>query len=167
VRRRLRGELREHLASHDVARVIYGSIIGLALVLALEDHPPPPWRTALLLIAGAVAVGLAEVYSEAVSTWAQQRRLLNPRDTSRLAREGLVVVFGAGFPAIFFALAAAGAIESDTAFTLSKWSGLGLISLYGFLASRLAGAGHGRAILHAGAAGTIAGVLIAVKALLH
>ncbi|HKP89230.1 MAG TPA: hypothetical protein VJT75_04580 [Thermoleophilaceae bacterium] len=150
-----------------MARVIYGSIIGLALVLALEEHPPSAGTTALLLTAGAVAIGLAEAYSEAVATWAQKRRPLNRGDTRRLAEESVAVVFGAGFPAAFFVLAAAGAIETDTAFTLSKWSGLGLICAYGFLASKLAGAGHGRAILHASAAGTIAGVLIAVKALLH
>jgi hypothetical protein len=164
---RLRSELREHLASHDVARVIYGSIIGLALVLALEDHPPSPGTVALLLIASAAAIGLAEAYSETVSTWANQRRRLNRGDTRRLAGEAVAVVFGAGFPAVFFVLAAAGAIDTGVAFTLSKWSGLGLISAYGFLASRLAGSDHGRAILHASAAGAIAGALIAVKALLH
>src|SRR5436190_17389246 len=29
-----------HLRAHNVARIIYGATIGLALVVALEDHPP-------------------------------------------------------------------------------------------------------------------------------
>jgi hypothetical protein len=29
-----------HLRSRQVSRVIYGAIIGLALVVALEAHPP-------------------------------------------------------------------------------------------------------------------------------
>src|SRR5437763_8421603 len=33
----MRSWLEDHLSSRDVARVIYGSIIGLALLLALED----------------------------------------------------------------------------------------------------------------------------------
>src|SRR4051794_4320384 len=65
-KRRLRDRIEAHLESRDVARVIYGSIIGLALVLALQAHPPTAARTAGLLVGSAVAVGLAELYSEVV-----------------------------------------------------------------------------------------------------
>jgi hypothetical protein len=77
------------------------------------------------------------------------------------------VAFGISFPAVFFVLAAAGALEDDTAFTIAKWSGLGLISFYGFLAGRLAGAGLWVSLLQALAVGVIGGVLIAFKALVH
>jgi hypothetical protein len=77
------------------------------------------------------------------------------------------VAFGIAFPACFFLLAAAGALERDTAFTVAKWSGLGLISLYGFLAGRLAGAGVGFALLQALAVGVVGGALIAFKAVVH
>ena len=50
-----------HLGSSQVSRVIYGAIIGLALVLALEQHPPAPGVTIASLLATAVAVGLAEL----------------------------------------------------------------------------------------------------------
>lgn len=83
------------------------------------------------------------------------------------ARGALAVAFGTAFPAVFFVLAAARTIELGTAFTLSKWTGLGLICGYGFLAARLAGAAVGRALLHAAVLGAIAGALIAFKALLH
>jgi hypothetical protein len=77
------------------------------------------------------------------------------------------VAFGISFPAVFFLLAAAGLLEADTAFTIAKWSGLGLISFYGFLAGRLAGAGLWASFLQALAVGAIGGVLIAFKALVH
>ena len=76
-------------------------------------------------------------------------------------------MLGASFPAVYFLLAAAGWIETATAFTLSKWTGLGLICAYGFLAARLAGSGWGRALLHAAAVGAIGGALIALKSILH
>ena len=41
---------------------------------------------------------------------------------------------------MFFVLAALGAFSVDTAFNLAKWSGLGLIALYGFIAGRVGGA---------------------------
>ena len=64
-------------------------------------------------------------------------------------------------------LASAGAIETDTAFTIAKWSGLGLIGLYGYFGGRLSGRSVPASILHALAVGLIGGFLIAFKALLH
>jgi len=48
-----------HLGSRDVARVIYGAIIGLAIVVALQEHPPTAGQVAAALVGSAVAVGLA------------------------------------------------------------------------------------------------------------
>jgi hypothetical protein len=156
-----------HLGSRDVGRVIYGAIIGLALVVAVQDHPPSAGVEAAILIGTAIAVGLAELYSEIVSTEARTRRRLERGQLRMMAGDGLAVVFGASFPAIFFALAAAGAISTGTAFTLSKWSGLGLIGCYGFIAARLSGSGVVRSLLHAAAVGLVGGALIALKAVLH
>jgi hypothetical protein len=77
------------------------------------------------------------------------------------------VTFGAGFPAVFFVLAAADVMDTDLAFTLSKWTGLGLIAIYGYLAARLSGSGLGGALLHAAAVGVVGGALIALKAIVH
>ena len=77
------------------------------------------------------------------------------------------MIFGAAFPALFFALSALGAIGLDTAFTLSKWTGFGLLCLYGYLAGRISGSTVGGAVFHACAVGAIGGALIALKSLLH
>jgi hypothetical protein len=63
-----------HLGSRQVSRVLYGSIIGLALVLALEAHPPGAGAITVTLLATAVAVALAELYSEIVGTEVQTAR---------------------------------------------------------------------------------------------
>jgi hypothetical protein len=164
---RLRDALEAHLGSRDVARVIYGAIIGLALVVALGQHPPTAVQTTAAIIATAVAVGLAEIYSEYVGVEARERRRPDRAQVRQLGIDALAVGFGASVPAVFFVLAVAGAIEIETAFQLAKWTGLGLICLYGFLAGRLAGSPVTRALAHASALGVIAGALIALKALLH
>jgi hypothetical protein len=156
-----------HLGSRDVARVIYGAILGLALVVALEQHPPTVGQTVGAVVATALAVGLAEMYSEFVGAEARERRRLGRSEVRVLAADALAVTFGAGFPAVFFILAAVNVIALDTAFTLAKWTGLALICAYGFVAGRLAGSGTGAAVLHASALGAIGVALIAVKALLH
>ena len=91
---RLREAVISHLGSHDVARVIYGSIIGLALVVALGQHPPTIAQTAAAIVATALAVALAEVYSEYVGTEARERRHLRHAEVRVLAEDALAVAFG-------------------------------------------------------------------------
>jgi hypothetical protein len=163
----VRGAIEAHLGTRQVARVIYGAIIGMALVVALEAHPPRAGVVAVTLLATAVAVGLAELYSEVVGAETRNRRHVRRDEVGQFLDDVAAVAFGISFPAVFFALAAAGMLEVETAFTIAKWSGLGLISVYGFLAGRLAGAGLGLSLLQALAVGVIGGALIAFKALIH
>ena len=156
-----------HLGSRDVARIIYGAIIALALIEALEHHPPPAGTIAATLVGSALAVGLAEAYSELVAADVRTHR---PTDASRIREvlgETAAVVFGAAFPAVFFIVAAAGAIAVDTAFTLARWSGLGLIVAYGYLGARLSGSRVAVALAKAAAVGSAGGIVILIKSLPH
>jgi hypothetical protein len=164
---RLRGAVRDHLDSPDVARVVYGSVVGLAVVVALQVHPPTAAQAAGIVFGTGLAIGLAEIYAEIIGSETRTRRRVERRELREMLRQAGAATFGAAFPAIFFLLASAGAIEMQTAFRLAKWTGLGLICGYGFLASRLAGQSVVRALVHAAAVGAIGGALIAFKALLH
>jgi len=161
------GFVADHLSSEQVARVIYGSIVGLALVVALEPHPPPAAAVGAILITTAIAVALAELYSDVVGTRIRLRGPLGKERRREAEADVIAVAAGAAFPAVFFVLAAADAIELDTAFGLAKWSGLGLIGAYGYAAGRLSGAAVGRSLLHALAVGAIGAAVILVKALVH
>jgi hypothetical protein len=159
--------LEAHLGSRQVARVIYGSIIGLAFIVVLEAHPPDAGVVVAGLLATAVAVALAELYSEIVGTETRRHRRVARAELRDILDDVVAVGFGVGFPAVFFVLAAVNAIELDLAFTLAKWSGLGLIGGYGFCAARLAGQGLAASLLQAVVVGAVGGLLIAVKALVH
>jgi hypothetical protein len=159
--------IQAHLGSPQVARVIYGAIIGLALVVALEKSPPAAGFVAGSLLATALAVGLAEVYSEVVGTETRTGRRVRSDELQRSAADALAVAFGIGFPAVFFLLAVVDVIETDVAFSLAVWTGAALIGFYGFWAARLAGAGLPVAVLQALAVSGIGALLIALKALLH
>ena len=156
-----------HLGSHQVSRVLYGSIIGLALVVALEAHPPRAVAVAVTLLATALAVALAELYSNVVGTEVRTRRRIGRQQLVGMLGEIGGVATGIAFPSVFFVLAALGALELDSAFTAAKWSGLALITAYGFAAARLTGDTVPRSLCRAGIAGLIAAFLIVVKALLH
>ena len=163
----MREAIAAHLGSRQVSRVLYGSIIGLALIVALEAHPPGAGTVAAALLGTAVAVGLAELYSEIVGTETRTRARLGRRQVVELLDEVGAVALGIAFPAAFFVLAALGVFDVDTAFDVAKWSGLALITAYGFAAARLTGATVLGSLLRAGIAALIAAFLIVLKALVH
>jgi len=163
----MRDAIGAHLGSRQVSRVLYGSIIGLALVVALEAHPPRAAEIAVTLVATAVAVGLAELYSEVVGSETRTRRRVERQQIIDILDEIGAVAIGVAFPCVFFLLAAVGAFDLDAAFTIAKWSGLGLIATYGFAAARLTGDTVPGSLLSAGIVALIAAFLIAIKALLH
>jgi VIT1/CCC1 family predicted Fe2+/Mn2+ transporter len=150
-----------------VARVVYGSIIGLALVVVIEAHPP---RTAVVmgwLLGTAIAVALAELYSEIIGEETRQRHRVTRRQVVGMLDDAVAVAFGVAFPIVFFLLAAAHVIALDTAFTMAKWGGLALIGFYGYWAARFSGASVPGALLRASVVALVGGALIALKALLH
>jgi hypothetical protein len=157
----------DHLGSTQVSRVIYGAIIGLALVVALEHDPPGAGVMVGTLAVTGVAVGLAELYSEVVGTEVRTRRRIPREHVREIAADVGAVIFGISFPAVFFLLSGVGAMEVDTAFELAKWSGLGLTGFYGFCAARLSGMGLGGALAQAAAVAAIGGFLIGLKAVIH
>jgi hypothetical protein len=163
----MRAKLETHLGSRQVGKVVYGSIIGLALVVALEKHPPAPGVMAVWLLGTALAVGLAEVYSEVVGAETSTRHPVTRPQFGHMAEDAAAVGFGVGFPAVFFVSSALGLLQVDTAFTVAKWSGLGLIGFYGYWAARFAGAAPLRALLKGALVALVGAGLIALKALVH
>ena len=163
----MRVSLEQHLGSRQVAKVVYGSIIGLALLVALEKHPPGPGVMAVWLVGTAVAVGLAEVYSEVVGVETSTRQPVTRPQLRHMFEDAGAVAFGVAFPAVFFLLAALGVMDEDRAFTIAKWTGVGLIGFYGFWAARFAGAAPHRAVFKGLLVALIGAGLIALKALVH
>ena len=157
----------EHLGSRQFSRLIYGAIVGLGLIVALEHEEPGAAVMAGTLVGTGIAIGLTELYSEFLGTEVAARRRVDRAHFREMAANVAAVIFGASFPALFFVLAAVGAMEIDTAFKIAKWSGLPLTAFYGFAAARLRGEGRPAALLQAAVVALIGGFLIALKALLH
>src|SRR4051794_6154937 len=160
----MRASIAAHLGSRQVAKVVYGSIIGLALVLALAAHPPGPGAMVVSLVGSAVAVGLAEIYAEVIGAETRSRRSVTRQEMAHMVDDAVAVAFGVGFPAVFFLLALLSFISVDTAFAFAKWSGLALIGFYGYVAARFAGAPVHRALVRASLVALVGGALIVAKA---
>jgi hypothetical protein len=163
----MRASLEAHLGSRQVARVVYGAIIGLALIVALESHPPQAGVMTAWLLMTALAVALAEAYSEVIGIETSERHRVTRHQLGQLLEDSGAVALGVGFPVVFFLLAAVDMIELDTAFAVAKWSGLGLIGFYGYWAARFAGAPVPRALVQGALVAAVGGALIGFKALVH
>ncbi len=146
---------------------MYGAIIGLTLVVAVEEHPPRAAVMAAWLGLTGVTVALAEVYSEVIGIETRERHRVTRHQFAHLLTEGWAVTLGVAFPAVFFLLAVVHVLELPTAFTLAKWSGLGLIGFYGYWAARFAGAPVPRALAQAAGIAAIGGVVIVFKSFVH
>lgn len=132
-------EHRRRVEGQYAARSIYGSILVLALLLALEDHPPTPLRAAGVVAGTVLAVLAAEAYAENLGAeLALGRRETREERRARL-RELAVMTVSAEAPVAILLLAAAGVLEQETAFRLARWSTLALLLIGGYLARRLAG----------------------------
>jgi hypothetical protein len=163
----VRARLEAHLSSRQVARVVYGSIIGLALVVVIEAHPPATGVVIGWLLGTAAAVALAELYSEVIGVETRERHRVRRTEVVGMLDDAWAVAFGVAFPVVFFVLAAFGVLELGTAFTVAKWSGLALIGFYGFWAARFSGAPVPRALMQGAVVALAGGALIALKAFLH
>jgi hypothetical protein len=159
--------IREHLGPTQFSRLIYGAMIGLALIVGLEHEEPDPAVMAGTLAATGVAIGLTELYSEFLGTEVGTRRRVDHARSREIAANVAALFFGASFPAIFFVLAAAGVMDIDTAFEVAKWSGLPLTASYGLAAARLRGEAWPAALFQAAVVALIGALLIAFKALVH
>jgi hypothetical protein len=163
----VRATLEAHLGSRQVSRIVYGSVIGLTLVVALDDHPPAASEMAAWLLLSAVAVALAELYSEVVGAETSERHRVTRRQLAHMVDDAGAVAFGVGLPAVFFLLVVVGLIELSTAFAVAKWGGLGLIGFYGYWAARFSGSPVPRALVRAAMVAAVGGMIIVFKALLH
>jgi hypothetical protein len=163
----MRASIEQHLGSRQVAKVVYGSIIGLALIVAVEKHPPAAGVMAVWLLGTGLAVALAEIYSEYVGHETSTRQPVTRHDLRHMADDAVAVGYGVAFPAVFFLISAVGLIEIETAFTVAKWSGVGLIGFYGFWAARFAGAAPHHALLRGLLVALVGAGLIALKAFVH
>jgi hypothetical protein len=163
----VRASLEAHLSSRKVSRIVYGAIVGLTLIVALSDHPPTAGVMTAWLLMSAVAVALAELYSEVVGAETSERHRVTRHQLTHMLESSGAVALGVGFPAVFFLLAVVHLIELDTAFVIAKWGGLGLIGFYGYWAARFAGAPVPRALVQAALVAAAGGIVIVFKALVH
>lgn len=146
---------------------IYGSLTVMAVIVAMEDHPPSPFRAAAQLFGVTLAIAVAKAYAEIVADTLNRGRKLNAEEAREILRKVSPVLFGAQAPTLVFLLSAFGLFSVETAFEVSKVLVLTLLFVYGLRVAqvlhknRLAQIASGLVIMSAGL------VVVVINYLLH
>ncbi len=148
---------------HRVSKIIYGTIMVLVVLLAMEDHPPSAAGSLALVVMTGIGVALAEFYSDFIGANIEQKHTLTTQERQNIAHDISGVLIGALLPAPFFILAIFGVMALDTAFEFAKWTLVGVLLFYGYVASRLNGHSQLFSIILAVAASTIGLLVVLFK----
>ena len=160
-------EMRFERTAQRAARAVYGSIIALAVIIALEDTSASALEVVAASIGAVVAAMLAEGYAEYVAQVIRQRRYATRTELVQNFQDIGAGALAAMIPVAPFVLAELGLIELQTAYDVAPWLGVAVIGAYSLLANRLDGLGAVQTWLLT-AAGMLVGVsLIAIKAATH
>lgn len=156
--RRNRGERAEH--------AIYGTIIVLALIVALDEGGVRVGVAIGTVLGAAFATALAELYSDYIGAVIRDRRR-RTREEWRDAAANVAAGFTlASLPVAFFVLAALDAIELQTAYDAAEWSGVAVLGAYATVANRSAGFTMARSLLVGVGFAVLGAALILLKAAL-
>ncbi len=148
---------------HRVVKIIYGTIMILVVIIAIEEHPPSPAGTLGLVLMTNVGVALAEWYSDFIGSSIKEKRSLSLGDQQRIIHNVSGVLMGALLPAPFFILSWIGVIELETAFKWARWVLIGVLLFYGYVAARLSGRSHAFSIFFAVVASSIGIIVVLFK----
>lgn len=147
------------LVGHDIARVVYGTVIVFVVSMTLEIHPPPPLQALWQILLAIVAVALAELYADLIAESIKERRRLHVPDLVKISTRVAIVVLPAMVPALFILVALFGLLPTGLALILAQVTALVQLTGYGYLAGRLRGAGHLMSIVN-GLLGTSIGLVL-------
>lgn len=154
------------LDGHRAAKVIYGTIIVLVVIVTLEDHPPGALAAIGSVLGAGVAVAIAEFYSELIGLRIHEKRRLTRTEIHGIATSVSAVLFGALLPLPVLLLALFDVFTVESALALDKWILVGLLVFYGYGAATLSGTGKVWATFMALLAGTIGIAVVLIKAAL-
>jgi len=156
----------ENIDGHRVAKTIYGTIIILVVIVTMEEHPPTPLGTVATIIMTGLGVALAEIYSDFIGISIKERAAVDRSQRRSIVKDVSAVMTGAWMPLPFIILAVLGFFSLEWALTLAKWTMVGVLLFYGYVASRLSGQSHPKSFLYAVMASFIGIFVVFFKQLL-
>ena len=116
---------------------IYGTLTVMAVIVAMEDHPPPALRAAAQMFGVTLAIAIAKAYAEIIAGTLHRGRRLIAEEWREILRRVSPVLFGSQGPTVVMLLSAFGLFSVETAIDVSKALILVLLFVYGLRVAQL------------------------------
>jgi len=151
-----------------VARSIYGLLLVMTVLEAMEIHPPHAgWAGPELLIGTLLAVALAEVYSDVFAGMFVQKKRLCRNDLGHLGREAAPLLIGLPLPVAVLVISALGLVGIHHAIDAAQIIAYGSQLICGWWMARNMGARQAARVAGGITMFAIAFALVALKAAFH
>ena len=155
------------MSGHYVEKAIYGLVTVLAVLVAMEEHPPSAWRGAATLFGTTLAVALVETYAATIAATLSRRRALAGEEQGVIWRSVMPVVTGAQAPTIVLLLSALGLFPVGRAITIAQIVVALLRFGYGLRVGQILHQHRLQQLISGLALVAIAGLLVTIKVLFH
>jgi hypothetical protein len=144
---------------------VYGSVIVLAVIVALDGTGVRSREVIASVLGAAIATVLAEIYADYLAATIRWGRRPTGAERAERLRNAAVGLIAAVLPVIFFLFSALGTITLEAAFAAATWTGVGVVGFYAFVANRRSGMGIGMSLAVGAGFAALGAVLVLVKAL--
>jgi hypothetical protein len=146
---------------HEVAGVVYGTVVAMATLTAAYVSVKDPWKVAAVVWSTLFVLWLAHLYAHGLGESIVRGRRLDRTELKSVARRELGILIAAIGPSVALLLGAAGVLHGNTAVWLALGIGLATLGVEGLRYARLEKLGLG-ATLGVTAANLALGVLVVV-----
>jgi hypothetical protein len=150
-----------------ISKAIYGSITILAVLFAMDSHPPTAWQGALTLFGTALAVTLAEAYSATIAATISGQKELNRAEAGAIWHHSRPILVVANLPTLVFVLTAVGLYSIETALLVAKGFVFLTLFLYGLRIGHLLHGSRIRILWNGLFAVGIGGLIGVIKVVFH
>lgn len=122
---------------HEVAGVVYGTVVAMATLTAAYANVKDPWKLAAIVWTTLFVLWIAHLYSHGLGESIVRGRRLDAAELKSVARRELAILLAAAGPSVPLLLGAIGVLRLATSVWLALGIGLGTLGLEGLRYARL------------------------------
>jgi hypothetical protein len=122
---------------HEVAGVVYGTIVAMATLTAAYVNVKAPWKLAAIVWTTLFVLWIAHLYSHALAESLARGKRLDRAELKAVARRELGILLAAAGPSFALLLGAIGILQLSTSVWFALGIGLAILGVEGLRYARL------------------------------
>lgn len=135
------------LGGERASKAIYGIILISVTLIGLKAHDTDPMAIAVKIFVAAMAIVVAEVYSEILGESIRHQKALNSEERRTIVYNAMAIATVSLYPIIVFLLSKLGLYSVDTAFTIALVLNMLGLAAFGYYAIKSSGATKHQALV--------------------